>query len=113
MTALTLGAFEVEPYEQLEQAFNIGIAAFSLLLLALALSAYRKTAVKRVLYAAIAFGLFAVQRLLEFLEDAVPEFDTPYNDAILSGITLAILVLFFIAIVTRKSDRRIETEGGP
>jgi hypothetical protein len=39
---------------------------------------------------------------VDYLEDAIPAFDTPYSDMIFFGITLAILVLFFVAIVRRK-----------
>ncbi len=92
---------EVEPYEPITQAIQIAIAAFSLLLLALSISAYKKRAVKRILYAALAFGLFAVQIFFDYLEDAVEGFDTAYSDIIFFGITLVILVLFFIAIVRK------------
>jgi hypothetical protein len=81
---------------------KIGIGVFSLLLLGLSISAYRKTRMKAILYAAVAFGLFAVQMLFEYLEDAVKWFDSPFNDIIFTGFTLAILVLFFVAIVKRK-----------
>ena len=93
---------EVEPYEPITQAIKIAIAAFSLLLLALSISAYKKTALKRILYASIAFGLFAIQMFFDYLEDAVEAFDTAYTDIIFLGITLAILVLFFMAIVRKK-----------
>lgn len=93
---------EVEPYEPITQAIKIAIAAFSLLLLALSISAYKKTALKRILYASIAFGLFAIQMFFDYLEDAVEAFDTAYTDIIFFGITLAILVLFFMAIVRKK-----------
>jgi hypothetical protein len=93
---------EVEPYEPITQAIKIAIAVFSLLLLALSISAYRKTAFKKILYAAVAFGLFALQMFVDYLEDAIDAFDTPYTDIIFFGITLAILVLFFMAIVRRK-----------
>ena len=93
---------EVEPFEPITQAIKIAIAAFSLLLLALSISAYKKTALKRILYASIAFGLFAIQMFFDYLEDAVEAFDTPYTDIIFFGITLAILVLFFMAIVRKK-----------
>ncbi len=92
---------EVEPYEPITQAIQIAIAVFSLLLLGLSISAYKKTAVKRILYAAVAFGLFAIQMFFDYLEDAVEGFDTAYSDIIFFGITLAILVLFFIAIVRK------------
>ncbi len=93
---------EVEPYEPITQAIKIAIAAFSLLLLGLSISAYKKTSLKRLLYAAVAFGLFSIQMFFDYLEDAVPTFDTPYSDIIFFGITLAILILFFMAIVRRK-----------
>ena len=93
---------EVEPFEPITQAIKIAIAAFSLLLLALSISAYKKTALKRILYASIAFGLFAIQMFFDYLEDAVESFDTAYTDIIFFGITLAILVLFFMAIVRKK-----------
>ena len=93
---------EVEPFEPITQAIKIAIAAFSLLLLALSISAYKKTALKRILYASIAFGLFAIQMFFDYLEDVVEAFDTAYTDIIFFGITLAILVLFFMAIVRKK-----------
>jgi hypothetical protein len=93
---------EFEPYEPITQGIKIAIAAFSLLLLGLSISAYRKTGLRRLVYAAVAFGLFALQLFFDYLEDAVPAFDTPYADVIFFGITLAILVLFFMAIVRKK-----------
>lgn len=100
--AIGIEEMEVEPYEPITQAIKIAIAAFSLLLLGLSISAYKKTAIKRILYAAIAFGLFAIQMLFDYLEDAAEGFDTAYSDIIFYGLTLAILVLFFIAIVRKR-----------
>jgi hypothetical protein len=100
--AIGIEEMEVEPYEPITQAIKITIAAFSLLLLGLSISAYKKTAIKRIIYAAIAFGLFAIQMFFDYLEDAVEGFDTAYSDIIFYGITLAILVLFFIAIVRKR-----------
>lgn len=94
---------EFEPYLPIEQAIKVGIAAFSILLAGLSIYAYRKTAIKGIIYAAVAFGLFAAQMLFDYLEDEVEGFDTAYNDIIFLGMTLAILVLFFLAIVWRKS----------
>ena len=100
--SLGIEQMEVEPYEPITQAIKIAIAAFSLLLLGLSISAYKKTSLKRLLYAAVAFGLFSIQMFFDYLEDAVEAFDTPYSDIIFFGITLAILVLFFMAIVRRN-----------
>lgn len=91
-----------DQYEPIVQIIKIAIAAFSLLLLGLSLSAYSKTKLKKIIYAAIAFGLFAVQLFFDYLEDAVPSFETAYNDIIFYAMTLAILVLFFVAVVRRK-----------
>ena len=100
--AIGIEEVEVEPYEPITQAIKIAIAAFSLLLLGLSISAYKKTALKRIIYAAVAFGLFAIQMLFDYLEDAAEGFDTAYSDIIFYGLTLAILVLFFIAIVRKR-----------
>ena len=85
-----------------ENLLKVGIGAFSLLLLALSISAYRRTGMKRLIYAATAFGLFAVQLFLEYIEDSTPSLGTLYDAVIFPGTTLAILVLFFFAIVSRK-----------
>jgi hypothetical protein len=92
----------VDAYEPIVQMIKIGIAAFSVLLLALSISAYRKTTLKGIVYAAIAFGLFAVQLSFDYLEDAVEGGEQPYNDVIYYAMTLGILVLFFLAVVRRN-----------
>lgn len=91
-----------EAYEPAVQLIKIGIAAFSLLLLGLSISAYRKTALKGIVYAAIAFGLFAVQLFFDYAEDAVEGWEQPFNDVIFYAMTLGILVLFFLAVVRRN-----------
>lgn len=99
---LETGAVEVDPYEPIVQLIKIGIAAFSLLLLGLSISAYKKTALKAIIYAAIAFGLFAAQLFFDYLEDAVKSLEQPFNDVIFYAMTLAILIFFFLAIVRRR-----------
>ncbi|MGI0050083.1 MAG: hypothetical protein ACREAW_11130 [Nitrososphaera sp.] len=96
---------EIDPedaYEPAVQLIKIGIAAFSLLLLGLSISAYKKTALKGIVYAAVAFGLFAVQLFFDYAEDAVEGWEQPYNDVIYYAMTLGILVLFFLAVVRRN-----------
>jgi hypothetical protein len=101
-TGLGTGPMEVDPYEPIVQLIKIGIAAFSLLLLGLSITAYKRTALKAIMYAAIAFGLFAAQLLFDYMEDAIEGLEQPYNDVIYYAMTLAILVFFFLAIVRRK-----------
>jgi hypothetical protein len=84
----------------IESILNVGIGIFSLLLFALSISAYRRTGVKRLVYAAIAFGLFAVQLFFEYVEHMVASFEL-YDTLIFPGITLTILVMFFLASVSK------------
>lgn len=91
-----------DEYAGVENLFKIAIGAFSILLLALSISAYRKTGLKQVIYAAIAFALFAVQLFFEYMEDTVESFEQPYNGMIYYAMTLAIVVLFFLAVIRRK-----------
>jgi uncharacterized membrane protein len=95
---------EVGPYDGIVDAVRVGVAALSLVLLALSLSAYRRTGLRGLLYAAASFGLFVVLVVFEFLEDAVGgPFGAPYNELISTGITLVILLLFFLAIAKGKT----------
>jgi len=101
---------QTSPYEGVVDVLRIVIAALSVLLLTLSLSAYRRTSLRRLLIAATAFGLFAVQIVFEFLDDTLAgPFGPPYNDIISSGITLTILVLFFLAIVKGKETEAAST----
>jgi hypothetical protein len=97
-----LDPITVDPYEPIVQVIKIAIAAFSLLLLGLSISAFKRTALKGIKYAAIAFGLFAAQLLFDYLEDSIIGLEQPFNDIIYYAMTLAILVLFFLAIIRRK-----------
>ena len=93
---------QIDPFEGLENAIAIGIGAFSLILLALSISAYRKTGLRLTIYAIIIFALFAIQQLLDYLDNTYSSLDSPITDIILSALTLIILVLFFLAIVRAK-----------
>ena len=54
------------------------------------------------IFAITAFGLFAVESFIDYLEDVVPTLDTPYIDILLAMISLVILILFFLAFIKRK-----------
>ncbi len=95
---------EEEWYDSIESVIQAVIGIFSLLLLALSILAYRRTGLKKIIFAAIAFSLFAAQLILGSLEESFGLLEeTPIIDILSSSMTLAILVLFFLAIV-RKSD---------
>jgi hypothetical protein len=93
---------------EIEEVFGIGdgleiaIGIFSVILFALAITAYRNTKIKKILFAAAAFGLFAIQLLVDSLEDYIEFLEEQYIDILVPLITLAILVLFFVAIVKKR-----------
>ena len=93
---------EIDPYETSENGIALGIAIFSLLLLALSITAFKKTRLKVTIYAIIIFALFATQQFIDYLDNIFVELDIPITDVVISSITLAILVLFFLAIVRTK-----------
>jgi hypothetical protein len=93
---------QTELFEGIESVIQAATGIFSILLLALSISAYRKTGLKRILYAATAFALFAVQLLFDSLGDTFEILDTGYASLITPSMTLAILVLFFLAIIQKN-----------
>ena len=95
---------EDEWYDSIEGIIQAAIGIFSLLLLALSISAYRRTGLKKIIFATIAFSLFAIQLILEALEETIGILEEPpIGDILSASMTLAILVLFFLAIV-RKTN---------
>ena len=93
---------EIDSFERLENGIALGIAIFSILLLALSITAFKKTGLKVTIYAIIIFALFVVQQLLDYLDDIFSALDIPIINVIISSLTLAILVVFFLAIVRTK-----------
>lgn len=90
-------------YDTIEGIIYVIGTIFSVMLLALSVSAYKNTRLKKLKYAIVAFGLFAFFLLYEYLEHAFKEsFNTPYTDIIVPSMSLAILVLFFLAIIRKN-----------
>lgn len=93
---------QTEPFEGVENLVALGIGILSILLLALSITAYRKTRLQLTIYAIIIFSIFAIQQFIDFLDDILIALDMPITDVIISSLTLAILILFFLAIVRTK-----------
>ena len=87
---------------EISNIVDLGITVFSLLLLSLSLIAFKNTGLKKILYAAAAFGLFSVNLFLEYAQDSISFLGDLQLDIVGSVITLGILILFFIAIVKRR-----------
>ena len=102
LTILFSVFLQIDEFEGVENGIALGIAIFSILLLALSMTAFKKTGLKVTIYAIIIFALFAIQQILEYLGGIFITLDTPITDVIISSMTLAILVLFFLAIVRTK-----------
>lgn len=81
---------------------QIAIIIISLVLLVLSITAYQNTNLRKVLLAAVIFALFAIQHIINFLDAVVTDImPDDARFALFSSITLAILVLFFFAIVKK------------
>jgi hypothetical protein len=93
---------QTDAFDGLENAVALGIGIFSILLLALSITAYRKTRLTLTIYAIIIFALFAIQQSLDFLDDIFSSLDNPITSVMISSLTLSILVLFFLAIVRTR-----------
>jgi hypothetical protein len=81
---------------------DIAIIIFSLMLLGLSINAYRRTGLKKLLFAAVAFALFTVQLLIEYADEVFNIFDEGQVDLVISGVILFTLIMFFLAIVRKK-----------
>lgn len=95
---------QIDSYEGIETIILAITGIFSLLLLGISISAYRKTGLKRILFAAAAFALFGIQLLVESLEENIEFlFDTEFMSIVTASMTLGILLLFFLAIVKKNN----------
>jgi hypothetical protein len=86
----------------IEAIIYVSSTVLSLLLLALSISAYRNTGLKKIKYAIVAFALFAAYLFYEYLEGVFNFLENTYSDIILPSMTFGVLVLFFLAIVRRN-----------
>jgi hypothetical protein len=94
---------QVELIDTLEGIIYLSSTVLALLLLALSISAYRNTGIKKIKYAIVAFGLFATFLFYEYLEGVFKFLEAIYSDLILASITFGILILFFLAIIRKIS----------
>ena len=95
-------SMDIEPIGITQHLISLFIGIFSILLLLLSISAYRKTGLKNILYAAGAFGLFAIRLFIEVFDENYDIVDNYLLSFLNSSITLAILILFFLAIIKKN-----------
>ena len=100
---LQTGLSEEGWYDSIESAILAATGIFSLLLLALSILAYRRSGLRKIIFAAIAFSIFAIQLILSSLEETFGILEEPpIGDILTASMTLAILVMFFLAIVRKE-----------
>lgn len=105
---MTLLVLLLSPLVEFDQGFeaeeflNIGIAVFALILLALTLSTYQRTHLRRLLLVSAAFGLFAVEVVIRQLDAFVFTVGFQTDQVITTVMELVALLLFFLAIVVKK-----------
>ena len=100
-----IGSFllEVELIDTVEGVIYLSSTVLALLLMALSISAYRNTGLKKMAYAVAAFALFAAYLFSEYLEGIYEFLESAYSDAILPSIAFGVLILFFLAIVKKNN----------
>lgn len=98
---LTSPLVEIDERFETQEVLDIAIAVFALILLALSLSAYRRTRMRRLLLVSGAFGLFAVEVLVRQLDDFVFNVGFQTAQIVVGAMEFVILLLFFLAIVVR------------
>lgn len=81
---------------------QLAIIVISLVLMALSITAYWNTHLRKVLFAIIIFALFAIQHIINYVDAQVADImPDDIRFTLFSSITLAILVLFFFTIVKK------------
>lgn len=96
------GNIKIEHFDDIEFGIQALTGIFALLLFALSILAYKRTRLRMIIYAAGAFALFAIQLLLQALGETFDFMESPITSIVSSAITLAILILFFLAIVRTR-----------
>jgi hypothetical protein len=87
--------------ELIESILYIIGTIFAAILIALSISAYRNTKLRKLLYAIVAFLLFGIFLFYEFLEHSM-SMENTFTEIVIPFMGLSILVLFFMAIVNKK-----------
>jgi ABC-type transport system involved in cytochrome c biogenesis permease subunit len=87
--------------ELIESILYIIGTIFAAILIALSISAYRNTRLRKLLYAIVAFLLFGIFLFYEFLEHSM-SLENTFTEIVIPFMGLSILVLFFMAIVNKK-----------
>lgn len=95
----TVISLQLEFIGIVENLESLLIGIFSIVLLLLSISTYKKTGLRNILYAATAFALFTFDVFLELIIERYFSVTYPMQDFLHTSITLAILSLFFLSVI--------------
>src|SRR5574341_559378 len=104
---LVHAGFKMDIFDQIELLIIASTIGLSILLSILSIASYRKTGLRKMVYATAAFALFAVFSTYQYLEENMLEgnaqesIDNPITDLTLPAIPLVILILFFVALIKK------------
>ena len=83
------------------EIFEFASGIFAAILCVLSLIAYQRVKLKKILFVAIAFGLFAVHTILSRLDLFMPDIESSLLELMLAITSFIALSLFFLAIVRK------------
>jgi len=90
-------------YNELIEVFlYIAGSILALILVALSIYSYKRSGLKKLIYAIIAFSIFCVFLIYEGLEHFY-YLDNPFTDIVIPISGLAIIIFFFLAVVKRNN----------
>ena len=89
-------------FDQLEGTIYFSSAILSSILLGLSISAYRKRAVKKILFAIAAFAFFVFYLFFEAFEEFTPQIQEYVGlDIFVASLTTLVLIFFFLALIKK------------
>lgn len=86
----------------MDEVLSLAVGLFALILLAISLASYHKTGLRRMLLISGTFGLFAAKTLFHHVGIIFLNWGAQTEDIVFTAMDLLILILFFLAITTRK-----------
>ena len=87
--------------ELVEMVLYVAGLILSVVLVALSIFSYRKSGLKKLVYAVIAFSLFGIFLLYEGLEHFY-SLENPFTEIVIPLSGLAIILFFFLAVIKKS-----------
>jgi hypothetical protein len=99
---LLVSFLDLDRMQETSELLSLVVGVFALVLLALSITAYRKTNLRRLLFVSFAFGLFAVEVSIRQIDFFVFSIGSGTLEVLSTVMDLVILLLFFLALVVSK-----------